>query len=111
VGDDSAERSELVLTTTREGTSVLIAVVGELDAYSTPSLEQLVDGLRADGYAAFTLDLSETTFVDSSGLRSLLALHVEIVQNGAGRLELHAPSDPVTRLLAITGLSEHFTVT
>ena len=110
MADDSADPAQLVLTTTREGTSVLVAVVGELDAYSMPSLEELAASLRADGYVNFTLDMSHTTFIDSSGLRALLALHTEIVGSGAGKLVLQSPSDPVSRLLAITGLSDHFTV-
>jgi anti-sigma B factor antagonist len=110
VVDDSAARAELVLTTTREGTSVLVAVAGELDAYSAPSLEDLTDDLRSNGCVRFTLDLSQTTFIDSSGLRSLVALHSKLAENGDGVLSLQAPSEPVTRLLLITGLGEHFTV-
>ena len=111
MGEDSGERADLVLTTTREGTSVLVAVVGELDAYSAPSLEELAAGLRADGFSNFTLDVSQTSFIDSSGLRSLVALHSELAKSDAGGLTLQAPSDPVARLLAITGLAEHFKVT
>jgi len=110
VAEDSTERAELVLTTTREGSSVLIGVAGELDAYSVPSLEELASSLKSDGHSHFTLDLSQTTFIDSSGLRALLGLHAEIVRSGAGEMVLKAPSDPVVRLLAITGLTEHFTV-
>jgi anti-sigma B factor antagonist len=110
VVDDAAERAELVLTTTRETPSVLVAVAGELDAYSAPALADLVDGLRADGYTNFTLDVSQTTFIDSSGLRLLLALQAEIVQGAVGVLVLRAPSDPMSRLLKITGLTEHFTL-
>ena len=109
--DDSAELGNLVLTTTREGTSVLVAVAGELDAHSAPSLEELATGLRSDGYVHFTLDLSQTTFIDSSGLRSLIELQNRLKENGGGALVLQAPADPVTRLLRITGLGEHFAVT
>jgi anti-sigma B factor antagonist len=111
VVDESADRAELLLTTKREGTSVLVAVAGELDAYSAPSLEALANDLRSNGCVQFTLDLSQTTFIDSSGLRSLVALHSKLAEKGDGRLALQAPSDPVTRLLRITGLGEHFTVT
>jgi anti-sigma B factor antagonist len=109
--DDAAERPDLVLTTTREGTSALVAVAGELDAYSAPSLEALTDELRADGYVHFTLDLSHTTFIDSSGLRSLITLQSQVNESGTGGLVIQAPGDPVARLLRITGLGEHFTVT
>ena len=109
--DESAERAELVLTTTREGSAALIAVAGELDAHSAPALESLVVELRAGGASTFTLDLSQTGFIDSSGLRTLVGLHTELAEVPSGSLVLQAPSDPVTRLLEITGLTEHFTVT
>ena len=109
MADDSAEQAELVLTTTREATSVLVAVAGELDAHSAGSLDQLATELTADGYIHFTLELSQTTFIDSSGLRSLVALQNRLGEL-AGELVLQAPTDPVTRLLHITGLGEHFTV-
>ena len=111
MADDAGERSDLALTTTREATSVLIAVAGELDAYSAPSLEALATSLRSEGCVDFTLDLSQTAFVDSSGLRTLVALHADLVTAGVGSLALQAPSDSVTRLLGITGLTEHFTIT
>jgi anti-sigma B factor antagonist len=111
VADDSAELGNLVLTTTREGTSVLVAIAGELDAHSAPSLEELAASLRSDGYVHFTLDMSQTTFIDSSGLRSLIELQNRLKENGGGALVLQAPADPVTRLLRITGLGEHFAVT
>jgi anti-sigma B factor antagonist len=111
VVDESAERPELALTTTRDDTSVLVAVTGELDAYSTPSLEGLVGSLQAEGCVNFTLDLSQTTFIDSSGLRALLALHTRLSEGATGGLALQSPSGPVTRLLTITGLTQHFRLT
>jgi anti-anti-sigma factor len=107
VADDAADRADLVLTTQRDAGAAVVSVAGELDAYSAPSLEELAATLRSEGCVDLTLDLSQTTFVDSSGLRVLLALHNETA-SGSGRLVLQDPSDPVARLLAITGLSDHF---
>jgi anti-anti-sigma factor len=110
VVDDAGERAELVLTTSRTGSSVVVAVAGELDAYSAPSLETLTARLQSEGCTAVTLDLSETTFVDSSALRTLLALHSDLETIGGDGLTLRAPSDAVSRLLTITGLTQHFTL-
>jgi len=109
VADDAVEPADLVLTTTREGTSVLVAVAGELDAHSAGSLDELAAELTDAGYVHVTLELSQTTFIDSSGLRSLVGLQNKL-RKLAGELVLQAPTDPVTRLLRITGLGEHFTV-
>jgi anti-sigma B factor antagonist len=111
VTDDAAESDQLVLTTTREGTAVLVAVAGELDAHSVPSLQSLTTMLISDGYVRFALDLSQTTFIDSAGLRALIELQAKLQENGDGKLVLQAPGDPVTRLLRIAGLGDHFTVT
>ena len=94
----------------REGSSVLVAISGELDAHSVPSLDKLSDELVSDGYVHFTFDMSQTTFIDSAGLRSLVSLQSTLKEKG-GELVLRAPGDPVARLLRITGLEEHFSVT
>jgi anti-anti-sigma factor len=109
--DDAAESDQLVLTTTREGTAVLVAVAGELDAHSVPSLQALTSKLISDGYVRVSLDMSRTTFIDSAGLRVLIELQATLKQQGDGELVLQAPGDAVTRLLQIAGLSEHFSVT
>jgi anti-anti-sigma factor len=53
--------------------------------------------------------MSETSFLDSSGLRAILTTNRRLAADD-GTLVLRAPSEPVTRLLEITGLGEHFTV-
>ena len=53
------------------------------------------------------LDLSGTAFLDSSGLRAILTAHRKMA-GAKGSLLLRAPSEPVTRLLEITGLTDHF---
>jgi anti-sigma B factor antagonist len=111
VTDDAAESDQLVLTTTREGTAVLVAVAGELDAHSVPSLQALTARLISDGFVRFALDLSQTTFIDSAGLRALIELQATVQENSDGKLVLQAPADGVTRLLRIAGLGDHFSVT
>ncbi len=107
VGPESGQ--ELVLDTQRHGAAAIVRVRGELDAYSAPSLEDLGANLLADGTSEIVLDLSETSFLDSSGLRAILTLHRRI-DNDRGELTLGNPSEPVLRLLEITGLTDHFTV-
>ncbi len=55
----------------RQGAEVRVSLVGELDLYTAPALEDRLQGL------AFTsrvvrLDLSKLDFIDSSGLRVLI---------------------------------------
>jgi anti-anti-sigma factor len=55
------------------------------------------------------IDMAEVSFMDSSGLRVLLDLHQRADQAGC-RLVLLTPSQTVTKLLDVSGLSDHFTV-
>jgi anti-sigma B factor antagonist len=101
---------QLVLTTDRDGERAVVTVQGELDAYAAPGLEDHISALLSDGVRTLVLDLSQTAFLDSSGLRALLTVHRKL-DSGDGRFELRNPSEPVLRLLEITGLRDHFGLT
>jgi anti-sigma B factor antagonist len=106
--DEQTVGPDLVLSTDRDGGRAVLTVRGELDAYSSPGLEDQVSRLIADQVQEVVLDLSETAFLDSSGLRAILTAQRRLGENH-GELKLRRPSEPVTRLLEITGLTDHFT--
>jgi anti-sigma B factor antagonist len=105
--DEQAVGPDLVLTTERDGSRAVLAVRGELDAYSAPGLEDQISRLVAEQVNEVVLDLAQTGFLDSSGLRAILTAQRRLGENG-GEMRLRAPSEPVTRLLEITGLTDHF---
>ena len=105
--DEQVVGPDLVLTTDTEGDRAVIAIKGELDAYTAPGVEEQIANLVGRGINNIVLDLSETGFLDSSGLRAILTAHRRLA-SGEGSLALRNPSEPVTRLLEITGLTDHF---
>jgi anti-sigma B factor antagonist len=107
--EDQAIGPELTLSTERAGARAVVSIKGELDAYSAPGLEEEVSGLLADSVSELVFDLSETKFLDSSGLRAILTAQRRLADRD-GKLALRAPSEPVRRLLDITGLTDHFDV-
>ena len=84
-----------------------VTAVGEIDAETASRVEADLDDRPADSQVRF--DTSGVTFMDSSGLRVLVAQHQRFDAAG-GRLEIVHPSKPVMRLLEITALSEVFHV-
>jgi len=108
--DDIVRRPSDVLRieVARSDSHVVVHLLGDLDSSSAPSVrEVLVDHADA-GYDA-VVDLSEVTFIDSSGvgvlvgaLRRFQALH--------RRLALRDPTKPIRRVLDMTGLSAAFTI-
>jgi anti-anti-sigma factor len=107
--DDQVLGPDLVLNTEIDGSRAVVAIKGELDAYTAPGLEEQVTKLMDDGANTVVLDLAETGFLDSSGLRAILTSQRRLSEAG-GELRLRSASEPVTRLLEITGLSDHFIV-
>jgi anti-anti-sigma factor len=88
---------------TRDGDGRTIIVAGELDIGTR---EQLEAGFAqyASTHDDVRMDLSGVTFIDSSGLRSLVALTRHL--DGLTQIVLVNPSGAMTRLLSLTGVDD-----
>jgi anti-anti-sigma factor len=80
-----------------------LRLAGELDMHSVHALNEALAGMSGGGQA--TLDLSDLTFIDSSGLHAIVAFARN--ENGNGRLILEGVSTMMVRLFEITDLTEH----
>lgn len=83
-------------------------LAGELDAHTAPSLEHRLQE-QVEVSSDIELHLAGLSFMDSSGLRVLLAT-TERCRTGDGDLVLVEPTPTVSRLLEVSGLADHFTV-
>ena len=84
------------------GRRAVLAVAGEVDMASSPSLRSAVATALDSGAHELWVDLSTTTFMDSSGLHVLLDAH-RIAEELHRRLTIICPPGNVRRLLDITG--------
>src|SRR3982751_4337211 len=77
---------------------------GELDLATSPELERLVLGRLQPG-ARVVLDLRGLEFMDSSGVRVLVAAHDRAESDGAG-LEIvrPEPGSIVERIITVSGI-------
>ena len=75
---------------------------GELDLYTAPRLEEAVREQAAGG-RLIVIDLSKTTFIDSSGMGTLVRL-AKVVTALGGRLKLTSPTRSIARLFEISGV-------
>jgi anti-anti-sigma factor len=87
----------------RDGDGRTIKVAGELDIATREQLEAGFAQYASTGEDV-RMDLSEVTFIDSSGLRSLVALTRHL--NGVNQIVLVDPSPHVTRVLSLTGVDD-----
>jgi anti-anti-sigma factor len=87
-----------------EGTIVL-AVHGEIDAASAPLLESAFVSL--DGASPVLVDMAGVSFMDSSGLHTLLTQTLRLRESD-GSIHICNPSDAVHRVVELTGLGDFF---
>ena len=83
----------------------MIAVSGELDLASSPTLEESLERVFASGTPLVILDLRELEFMDSTGLSVLIRAH-QTAENAERRLLLVKGPPQVQRLLTLTGVGE-----
>lgn len=86
-----------------EGTTRL-ALRGELDLATLPHLEAALEEVSGNG-DRLVLDLRELSFLDSSGLRGLLAAHARC-QSERRELTILRGPESVERVFALTGTDE-----
>ena len=93
-----------ITTRDREGGAV-VELSGELDIASAPKLDEEVARLEGEGHALIVIDLRRLEFMDSSGLRALLAADTRARTRG-GRLVIVRGDERIQRVLRITRLDE-----
>ncbi len=82
--------------------SARLEVSGELDIASAPRLEEVANELFSRQISGLVVDLGGITFIDSSGLRTLIALN-DRASEASCTLELIAPPEPARSVFHITG--------
>ena len=87
----------------------VVSVTGEIDAFTSPALEQELDWVLRDGGSNAVVDLGEVAFIDSTALRVLLKALPRFSKRG-GCLILVSEDRRVLRTLEITGLDQKFKV-
>ena len=86
---------------------VFVVPQGELDLMTAGELRAALMQAVDDGAAEVVLDMRELTFIDSTGIRLLVQTESAARVNGR-RFAIIDGTDPVARLLAMTGLSDQF---
>ena len=101
---DTAEPLLTVEAAAEPGT-VVLALRGELDPHTAPILDEHVNRALDAGATTVILELAALSFIDSSGLRSVIAAHKALGERG-GTLVLRSPGPTTQRLLDVTGLTD-----
>jgi len=101
--------AELDVSVRKLGEKAVVTVAGEIDVYTSPVLqERLVEVIR-DGLPSIVLDMSDVTFLDSTGLGVLITA-LKRCRSNEGDLLLVTAQPNVLKVLEITGLNDVFQI-
>jgi anti-anti-sigma factor len=99
----------LDLSESVDGAEHVVAVRGELDMFSAPELAACLDAALDRGGVRIVVDLTDASFLDSSGIFTLVRAKNRAQQAG-GTLRLTCPPGPVLRVLTVAGLIDELDV-
>jgi anti-sigma B factor antagonist len=100
---------ELQFEMTTSGARDVLAVSGEIDAFTSPRLRERLTEMMDDGHFRLVVDLEGVEFMDSTGLGVLVACLKRAKEHG-GDLSLVCTGPQILRVLSITGLDRVFEV-
>lgn len=86
-----------------------VRVIGDLDCHTAPRLRAAFVALVADGIRQVTLDVGDTSFIDSTGL-SVLVGGLKRLREHGGEMVVRSPTRATRKLFEITGLDAVFVV-
>jgi anti-anti-sigma factor len=102
--------ADLTLDSVSRDGCALLTVGGEVDLGTAGELSDAAIAAMQDISPQLVIDLSAVTFMDSTGLKVLLAMHKRADLAG-GRLVLVGLTRSVDKVITVTGLDQTFHIT
>jgi anti-sigma B factor antagonist len=87
----------------------VVTVTGEIDLFTAPEFKQRVSAPIDAGRTRLVVDLTATTFIDSSSLGVLIGAHRRL-RRLDGTLTIVVAGEPIIKTFRITGLDGVFTI-
>lgn len=97
----------MVITKTKEGTSLTLAIEGRLDTTTAPQLESEIKS-SLDGIDKLLLDFTSLEYISSAGLRVLLS--AQKTMNKQGSMVIRNVNEDVMDIFNITGFVDILTI-
>lgn len=91
--------------TAREGDTLRVTPVGELDIATVAEVESRLSECGTDGYEKVVLDLSELRFIDSRGVQLVLDWDSQALVDGFHFALIEGP-DAVQRVFELSGVEQ-----
>jgi len=92
-----------------DGDRHVVAVSGEIDLFTAPELKQQLAEAIDSGTVGLVVDLTDTTFVDSTALGVLIGAVKRLRGNNGAMVIINVDAN-IAKTFEITGLDQIFTI-
>lgn len=86
----------------------LIQIVGRIDSYTSPKLEEALTVLMADGHYKFVIDFQDVSYLSSSGMLALINTQKKCKLHNGGEIHLANVSKKIVQSLELAGFDALF---
>ncbi len=93
----------MIITKTKEGNSLTVALEGRMDANSAPQLDEALKE-EMDGITELTIDLKKLAYTSSAGLRVLLL--AQKTMNKKGGMVIRNVSEDIMEIFDMVGFTD-----
>lgn len=100
---------DLSISRASHGDRTVVHLGGEIDVYTAPLVREKLDDQLREGRTDLVVDLTDVTFLDSTGLGVLVG-RLKRVRTLGGSLRLVGSEERVLKVFAITGLDKVFEI-
>lgn len=91
----------------RENNKLILLIEGKIDSLSAPTLSEYLKK-ELEGVSNLEIDLKQTEYVSSAGIRALLL--AQKIMDKQGQLVILNVNDEIKELLDLTGVSQILTI-
>lgn len=95
------------MTRADHGTRTVVHLGGEIDVYTAPLVREKLDEQLSAGRTDLVVDLTDVTFLDSTGLGVLVG-RLKLIRTMGGSMCIVGTDDRVLKVFSITGLDKVF---
>ncbi len=106
---DALEETLEISSAYERSDALVVTVAGEVDIATSPQLRDELLGLLAARPRVLVISLEQVSFLDSTGLSALVAIHRRAHAYGV-QVRLTSPARGPGKALHITGLDEAFAI-
>jgi len=98
-----------ICTVTEQQGMTLLSIEGRIDSMTSPDIQRRIDELILSGRRLLVVDIEQTSFVSSAGLRVFLSVHKQL-KNVGGEIILYKIAQPVLPVFVTGGFDKIFKI-